>query len=339
MGISVRMTNSGAFLTSTFSGTTQPSIFEVTAQQSLADTLGPAFRHIIKVVATNQPQHCGFLLKLQDELLLLANSALQLHYLKVYNASFTENFYGLERVSTNGSRLDLNPSYLSLILLPYISRKLETYFLKSREDQADGVSPTNQLVLKFRELFVTLYPSLHFLVDTVNIGFLLSFTLRKGKHHSLLSWLLGLCLVYVTPDGQKLKEGRQLKAIKGSQGLRHLAISSMSTAARVLTFSLEVGSFFLQFLDWWYAHGGGSGPGKDLETNLLIPAPPPPVTDIGLGGGVCPLCYKKRRGDTVLQSSGLVFCYTCIVQYLRREAKCPVTRIPATEENLVRIFP
>ena len=60
--------------------------------------------------------------------------------------------------------------------------------------------------------------------------------------------------------------------------MRHLAITSISTAARVLTFSLEVGSFFLQFLDWWYAHGGGSGPGKDHETSVLIPAPPPPVT-------------------------------------------------------------
>ena len=59
--------------------------------------------------------------------------------------------------------------------------------------------------------------------------------------------------------------------------MRHLAISSISTAARVLTFSLEVGSFFLQFLDWWYAHGG-SGPGKELQTGFLIPAPPPPVT-------------------------------------------------------------
>ena len=77
------MTNSAAFLTSTFNTTSQPSIFEVTAQQSLASTLGPACRHIIKVAARYKPEQCGFLTKLQDELLLLANSLLQLHYLKV----------------------------------------------------------------------------------------------------------------------------------------------------------------------------------------------------------------------------------------------------------------
>ena len=77
------MANSAAFLTSTFTSTSQPSIFEVTAQQSLAQTLGPACRHILKVAATSQPEHCGLLIKVQDELLLLANAALQLHYLKV----------------------------------------------------------------------------------------------------------------------------------------------------------------------------------------------------------------------------------------------------------------
>merc|ERR1712142_1216852 len=118
------MTHGAAFLTSTFNTTNQPSIFEVTAQQSLASTLGPACRHIIKVAATQQPEHCGFLLKVQDELILLANSALQLHYLKVFNASFTENFYGLERVSELREKLPICPSFLFLVLAPYLRRKL-----------------------------------------------------------------------------------------------------------------------------------------------------------------------------------------------------------------------
>ena len=61
-------------------------------------------------------------------------------------------------------------------------------------------------------------------------------------------------------------------------------------------------------------------------------------SDPGVKGGTCPLCYKKRRGDTVLPASGLVFCYTCIVHNLRREARCPITKLPAKEEQLIRIF-
>ena len=70
-------------------------MFEVTAQQSLSKTLGPACRHLIKVAATSQPEQCGFLTKVQDEVLLLANAALQLHYLKVnmhYKCSTHKNF-------------------------------------------------------------------------------------------------------------------------------------------------------------------------------------------------------------------------------------------------------
>ena len=45
-------------------------------------------------------------------------------------------------------------------------------------------------------------------------GLLLSFSLRKSKYHNLLSWLLGVYLVYVTPDRQKEKENRKLDTIR-----------------------------------------------------------------------------------------------------------------------------
>ena len=49
-------------------------------------------------------------------------------------------------------------------------------------------------------------------------GFLLCFSLRKSKYHNLLSWLVGVYLVYVTPDKQKEKENRKLEAIQGKTG-------------------------------------------------------------------------------------------------------------------------
>ena len=52
----------------------------------------------------------------------------------------------------------------------------------------------------------------------------------------------------------------------------------MSTVARVLTFSLEVGSFFLQFLDWWYSQREGGGEGGGLVGGQTIPKPPPTIT-------------------------------------------------------------
>ena len=52
----------------------------------------------------------------------------------------------------------------------------------------------------------------------------------------------------------------------------------MSGAARILTFSLEVGSFFLQFLDWWYAQGGVGGAHTVQGGSQDIPKPPPAIT-------------------------------------------------------------
>ena len=66
--------------------------------------------------------------------------------------------------------------------------------------------------------------------------------------------------------------------VLGSRGLKHLAITSVGTAARVLTFSLEVGSFFLQFLDWWYAQRDVGGDRLGLGGGQTIPKPPPTIT-------------------------------------------------------------
>jgi len=235
-------------------------------------------------------------------------------------------------------QLAIRPSFLCLVLAPYLRRKVETVFQKCREDQADGVQPSHPVLASLRSIFLSFYPSFHFLAEAVDIGLLLSFSLRKSKYHNLLSWLLGVYLVYVTPDRQKEKENRKLDTIRESRGLKHLAITSVSGAARILTFSLEVGSFFLQFLDWWYAQGGVGGAHTVQGDSQDIPKPPPAITDLPARGGTCPICQKKRRGDTVLASSGLVFCYACIVQHLRKEARCPITRLPAKEEQLVRIF-
>ena len=141
-----------------------------------------------------------------------------------------------------------------------------------------------------------------------------------------------------------------------SGGLRALALSLISTLAKVLTFSLETGSFFLQFLgkrsvctllrlsiipnsaDWWYntEEGAGSAPRSNTAP------PPPPSLPAELVPGRCPVCGRGLReaeaGATLAPVSGLVFCYACLVTRVRQAGKCPVTGAPLKEDQLVRIF-
>ena len=63
--------------------------------------------------------------------------------------------------------------------------------------------------------------------------------------------------------------------------------------------------------------------------------------DGGFGGIVrrCPICGGRRRNETALSVSGFVFCHECISNYLKQHGVCPVTKLPAKTNNLVRLYP
>ncbi|KAG7346187.1 Pex2 / Pex12 domain containing protein [Nitzschia inconspicua] len=52
---------------------------------------------------------------------------------------------------------------------------------------------------------------------------------------------------------------------------------------------------------------------------------------------LCPLCQDPRVNPTA-SISGYVFCYKCILEYVKKEGMCPVTGRKCTETNLVRLF-
>ena len=52
----------------------------------------------------------------------------------------------------------------------------------------------------------------------------------------------------------------------------------------------------------------------------------------------CPLCKNVRTNPTALGSSGYVFCYPCIHRYLSQHGCCPVTHLPSTPHQLVRLY-
>ena len=165
-----------AFLTSAYSDADrqQPSVFEILAQQGLTETLQPAALKLLTalsqtLVENNFNASIGNLgEKYKDEILLIINGALQLHYLKVYNASFTEQFYGLERLPRNSDIKAKSPAWLELVIAPYLKRKMNTLFEKYREELADGIKSSNPLKEMSKEFFVKVYPYIHLLSTSLN---------------------------------------------------------------------------------------------------------------------------------------------------------------------------
>jgi len=327
----------GAFLTSAILEKSQPSPFEVTAESHLSRTLHPAFEHVLKVIAEWSPQSCSVYHRFSDEVYMLGNGVLQLYYLKVYQATFTQNFYGLQQTVKDGRKFPINLSFLCAIVFPYVRKKLENFFMKQRENLADGIKFKIQALNRMTEMFVLSYPYVHMLFESLNLAMFLAFSLKKSKFHNLFSFLVGVHLTYITPEEAKSKQFEEEELLSTTKGLKKIVLNSVRGGAKALTFFLEVGTFFLQFLDFWYNNQDERSSGTLPNSSMDQLPPPPPILDVE--GRLCPICQKKRRGETVLSSSGLVFCYVCIVKEIRSGGKCPVTGLSAQENQLVRLFP
>lgn len=77
------------------------------------------------------------------------------------------------------------------------------------------------------------------------------------------------------------------------------------------------------------------GHSRDLAS---LPVPDPPLADEGASKTKCPICRGRRKNETLVPTSGYVFCYTCIVKFIRSKGICPVTKYPVKEEDLVRVY-
>ncbi|CAL1531965.1 unnamed protein product [Lymnaea stagnalis] len=345
------MAEHGAHLTSLGPGDAQrPSVFEVLAQQSLMSTIKPAFQHAVRVFAEKYPQQLGKVFQYYDEIFIVLDSLVQAHYLRKYGASFAENFYGLKRVPSVNSevtKLSLKlkvRSLACLILIPYVHRKLELLYedLKYRfgtEGQLAFLQKQLSLKQRLIKFYLFLYPYIHSTWECLNLGYMLSYMLKKGRWHSPGMHMSGTVLLRLDPQDvfdttTSSLTYPQWAHLSFSGKLYTLVKLVFSTTAVCLSTSLSVGVFFLQFLDWWYASDSSA---KSL-TALPVPHAPQPQFLKGVNHTTCPLCMCVRTNSTALTVSGYVFCYPCIADHISKKKCCPITGYPASAENLVKIY-
>ncbi|CAK6960201.1 Hypothetical predicted protein [Scomber scombrus] len=357
------MAEAGAHLTST-AVNEQPSVFEVLAQESLMEAVKPALRHAVKVLAESNPSRFGFLCRCFDELYLLLDLLLQNHFLSHCSASFSENFYGLKRVS--GGRglplhLGLNRkshwrSLLLLCLLPYLRSKLEATLARQRDEEDFSIRLAQSRSQKLYRAALAAYPYVSSAWQAWVFCQQLLFVFGVSKTHSPLLWLARVRLARLNAQDIseiELKTSRTSNLAGGSLAQR--AWWLMSQAARgtavSLSTSLSLGVFFLQFLEWWYSSENQSS----VKTLTSVPAPPPPLhlqqeqscrsldhsedqAKPSRDSSNCPLCRRLRTNATVLSTSGFVFCYRCIYTYVKANRRCPVTGYPTELQHLIKIY-
>ncbi|XP_030032410.2 peroxisome assembly protein 12 [Manduca sexta] len=330
-----------AHLTRTLQGT--PTVFQVTAQEALGSTVKPALKKVVEYLAATYPNKCSWCLKWYDELYLLFDSFLQYHYLKHYAASFSESFYGLLRVPLNfssefssGPRLPVyleRASLAALVLVPYISDKVERIVDRWREKDEDGKLGKNTAD-QLRRAAIRVYSVIHLVSEGVRLVQLARYLMGSARSYSPALAVLGLALSEAPP--QQLPEDEYTWA----DFIRNMVTGQIGSA--VVTFpmmgslalgAVEYGAFAVQFLRWWESRA------THQHTHAL-PTPPPPERDERAlrWKNKCPLCLQTWKIPTVLPVSGYIFCYICISRHVRANSSCPVTRCPAAESSLVRLY-
>ncbi|EFX83681.1 hypothetical protein DAPPUDRAFT_301589 [Daphnia pulex] len=295
------MAERGAHLSQLLLDSSRPSIFELVAQEGLNQALRGTIKFVFRVCANHYPETFGLSFRWANEIQLLFDCFLQNYYLRNYGASFSENFYGLERVTKEDCTLNGKGSLHSLIsltILPYALSKLDAYF-SERQQHNDQQRP----VLNFS--------SIRFIYDLIVLVNWMLYTWGKSVTHSPILHLLGL----------KLKHGGD----NSSPGIS-------------LTKIIELSAFFIQFLEWWFTNQS-----SQAKSMLSLPIPPPPHSIVQNQHskpriGVCPLCQQQWKNECVLRVSGYVYCYRCILPYLKENNKCPISKLPASPNDLIRIF-
>lgn len=154
--------------TSSLGTSNKPSFFELFNVEQLREMVQPALKYGLAYYAQRYPRYFLRLVNRHEEFYALLMGVVEWHYLRVWNGTFAENFYGLRRVPVltgavdrgnalslrtqnvgfsrkakeppSLSDLDVKWSMFFSIVVPYIKVKLdETYDIMGGNLEVDGL--------------------------------------------------------------------------------------------------------------------------------------------------------------------------------------------------------
>ncbi|EDO43777.1 predicted protein [Nematostella vectensis] len=348
----------------------RPTIFEVIAQESMTSVLRPAVNYALKIIASSRPDRLGWLWRYGEELYTALDLMVQNYFLRKYGGSFSEHFYGLKRAPCEASHPWTLPvrttsitartilsdkqrylSLLALVVVPYLRLKMDQYFNRLKEENLHAntaYSPRRQaLVLHIKKILLSVYPFLHCVWESTFLGYQMLYMFSRCDSHSPLVHWIGLKLQRLSKEdilAQVVHKDIFFPFVgkKWKDLIISLPLAIPNILAKMLANGLPLLVFFLKFMEWWYSSENSQT--VTMVTQLPIPPPPPKPKPAEYGLSLpshpaqCPLCAKVRTNPTALSTCGYVFCYPCIYRYLGQHGCCPVTHLPSTQQQLVRIY-
>ena len=269
----------------------QPTIFEIVAQESMASVLRPAVIYALKVLASSNPDRWGWIWRFGDELHLCLEYILQSHYLRNFEGSISEHFYGLKRVSRTPnnnaddklSSLQRYLSLLMLVVLPYAKLKLDQLFERLREEYVTGSLSSHPArkrlyFLHLKRIFIYLYPFLHCAWESIFLCYYMLYIFRVSGVHSPLLHIVGISLQRFTQRDIVVHNlQRSLPTVPYRQTMVKQILAIPCSVTRLLSSllanGLPIAVFSLKFIEWWYSSDNRS----TVQSVMQLPVPSPPT--------------------------------------------------------------
>ncbi|PKU85003.1 peroxisome biogenesis protein 12 isoform X2 [Dendrobium catenatum] len=195
------------------------------------------------------------------------------------------------------------------------------------------------------------YPWVHATNEGLSFAYQLLYLLDATGFFTLGLHALGIHVCRAT--GQELMDSSsrlskirsgELERLRGPPWLKSFQRALLNCVYTTLDYAqtgLIAAVFFFKMMEWWYQ----SAEERMSAPTVYPPPPPPPHPKVANDGiplppdrTICPLCSQKRVNPSVLAVSGFVFCYSCIFKYVSQYKRCPVTLLPASVEQIRRLF-
>jgi peroxin-12 len=294
-----------------------PSFFEVIAQQYFVPSLEPASEYVWAVLAQRGQQPWVTLHRYCDELFYGCLGVLDWYFITHYNGTFSENFYGLHRINAaDKTALSTRKKLLSVALTlgaSYYRTKLPAWLSHAFE----GSSFVFQLLYLYNR---TVYFTPLLALERVRLVRLSPDDLAA---HEKLSLLSRQSLLSLFPRSRLWRI------------LMRLLFALMDAAQ----FGLPVAVFVFRFIEWWLSDENTAL--KRTRDRLPPPPPPAPVEptmmELQEQPKQCPLC-NQRRTNTATTPAGYCCCYPCLFKYISVHQACPVSGMPCTVEQIIKIY-
>lgn len=330
----------------------------------------PAVRHIARFIA--HAYQLSFLDESFEECYLVCMSVIQYRCLSSHQSSFMEHCYGLRRRDLDATEgIDLSReqsmklrlssfqklcSVAYITVVPYLIKMLKDYassyrardrnsarHTSMRPHHSNGSSHLTTFTQSLSSFAERMSSSMHYMLnrslpyaelvlDLSRVAYQFLYLTKQSQYHDTIFALLHM----------RLEKSRVVDAVASGGDVKTSGpgISSMHIIMAIII-SLRVTE---------YVHNYTQSPehqSQSLSARLAepvklpsAPARPPPAQGClspPRDHSLCALCSEKRR-DPCACSSGYVFCYLCILQYVREHGRCPITAMPCKEEEIIKLY-